>query len=173
MPFSSGSRSWSICIACICRDGDGCNGLNFARRSLILIWYPFCSMLVVRFMGSYKMHARVRSSSRFCRSIAQSFENANAMPWYIGHASTVKCFSSKPLRWPTESQPSTGHLRSSGTGGTFLGGVCFSFRFFAFAFDFLFGLLDVDRLLSPSESEPSDVLAGVNIAARRGKYTQE
>lgn len=114
------------------------------------------------------MVAFLRSSERCFLSVDQTFVWLGATLWYVGHDSCVKCLSCRPLKWPIESQPSTGHLRSSITVEAFFGGVLFvfTFGFFVLPLVRLTGLLDRDRLLSASDSDASEAFAGVKTAER-------
>lgn len=63
-----------------------------------------------------------------------------------------------------ESQPSTGHLRSSTTGIAFFGTFEFCFEFNLEFLPRLTGLFERDRLLSFSDSDGSDALPGLKMA---------
>lgn len=53
-------------------------------------------------------------------TLISTFDSSFVILWNTGHASTEKCLSYSPPRWPVESQPSTGHFRFSiGGSGVF------------------------------------------------------
>lgn len=166
-PFCCWCWCWCLAIGCRCRTGDGGFGTKFERISAIFIWKDFCSTDVTPDIGSNRMVAFFRSSSFFKRSSRRFFVSSSETLWYNGHASCVKCLSDEPPKWPFESQPSTGHFRSSTTGTVFFGTFAFSLELIlelvAFPFVRFTGLFD--GFTSASDSDGSDAFVGLKIAA--------
>lgn len=76
----------------------------------------------------------------------------------------MKCISNWPPKWPIESQPSTGHRRSSTTGVALFGTVEFNLELSREFLPRFTGLFDSERLLSFSDSDGSDALLGLKMA---------
>lgn len=120
------------------------------------------------------MEALRRSSSRRARSVACVFVSGSGTPWNSGHASSVKCLSRWPPRWPSELHPSTRQRRSSGTAGVRLTGLD---TWLALGFVFVFfdlplvveprltGLFVAERFDSDSVSD-SDAFPGLKMAVK-------